>query len=141
MADQKELIVLLRCHNLPGTRFEGRLGVRLGIQRGKEVVEDVPADVQDVTFTVPLRVGSNAKDGRPNFLGAYAQGTPEERFVYLCWGERVGETWDVFRRVKIPLKQLDWEPLQQSWSSGAPIEITIDMTDKNGGPVCGSVKV
>jgi uncharacterized protein DUF5990 len=114
--------------------------VRLGLQKGKDVVNDVPGDADQVVFTVPLRVKKNATTGRPNFLGPYAHGTPEERFIYLSWGERLGNEWDMFRRAKIHLKHLDWKSIEQSQETGRPLEVVLDMTDKRGEPICASVK-
>lgn len=136
----QEIIVRLHCWHLPGAQFNGRSGVRLGIQRGQDVIEDVLGDAESVTFTVPLRVAANAKDGPPNFLGPFAHGTPGARFLYLCWGERNGDDWDGFRRAKVRLMFLDWERLQRHWETGKPVEISLGMTDAKGGPVCGTLK-
>ena len=141
MSDQQEIQVHIHCRNLPGTNFDGRTSLRLGLQKGKEVIEDVPADVESVSFTVPLRVATNPKSGQPNFLGPFAHGTPEDRFLYLCWGERKAEGWDGFRRAKIRLNHLGWECLRESVETAKPIEFTVDMTDEKGGPRCASVRV
>ena len=141
MSDQPEIRLRIHCRHLPGTHFDGRTSVRLGVQKGKEVVEDVPADVEGVTFTIALRVTKNPKSGQPNFLGPFAHGTPDDRFIYLCWGEREGEDWDGFRRAKVRLNHLGWERLGEAWETGKPIEVIVDMTDHKGGPTCGSVRV
>lgn len=141
MPSDPPIIVRIRCRNLPGTRFENRAAVRLGIQKGQEVVDDVAGDADGATFLVPLRVSGNTATGSPNLLGPFAQGTPTSRFIYLCWGERVGEEWDPFRRAKVPLQGLTWESVQNSQASGEPIEISVEMTDERGGPACGSVAV
>ena len=65
----------------------------------------------------------------------------DDRFVYLCWGERFGDAWDLVGRAKVPLKQLDWGRLEQSRTTGEPIKLAVDMTDKRGRPACGSVAV
>lgn len=135
-----EIIVRLHCRNLPGTNFEGRDGVRLGIQRGKVIADDMPGDAQGVTFTVPLRVTGDAASGPPNFLGPFAHGAPGARFLYLCWGERIGDEWAGFRRAKVPLKGLSWERLRRHLDTDEPVDIALDMTDAKGGPVCGSVE-
>lgn len=135
-----EITLLLHCQNLPGTKFEGRTAVRLGIQRGKEVIEDIPGDVTQVTFAVPLRVKKNSQTGKPDFTGPFAQGRPGERYIYLCWGERKGEAWEGFRRAKIHLRHLDWDTVEGALQSGRPIEVFIDMTDNKGGPLCATVK-
>jgi len=72
MNSRQEVVIRIHCHHLPGTEFEGRTGVRLGIQKDKEVIDDVLADVESVTFRVPLRVTTNPKTGQPNFLGPFA---------------------------------------------------------------------
>lgn len=134
-----EIRLRIHCRHLPGTSFEGRTAVRLGIQRGSEVIEDVPADAERVTFTIPLRVRKSPETGKPNFLGPFAHGTPEDRFLYLCWGERNGEIWEGFRRAKVRLNPLGGERLEESLQTGKPIEVHLDMTDAKGGPACGSV--
>src|SRR5262245_43592988 len=69
---------------LPGIRFCDRDGsvrepVYLGIQRGREVIEMVPADVAEATFVPEFRV-ERGIGGAPNFLGPFAQGTAADRF-------------------------------------------------------------
>jgi hypothetical protein len=135
-----EVTILLHCRNLPGNRFESHTAVRLGVQRGRDVVDDVPGDVADVTFTIPLRVTRNAKNGRPNFLGPFAQGNSDDRFIYLSWGERHGGTWEMFRRAKIKLDHLSWENVEQVLRHGEPIEAQLSMTDRSGGPLCATVR-
>jgi hypothetical protein len=135
-----EITILLRCRDLPGHCFESHTAVRLGVQRGRDVVDDVPGDVSDVTFTVPLRVTRNAKSGNPNFLGPFAQGTPDDRFIYLSWGERHNGAWDMFRRAKVKLNHLTWETVEQAMKQGESIEAVISMTDRSGGPLCASVR-
>ena len=134
-----EIVVRLRCTNLPGRAACGRTAVRLGIQRGTEVVEDVLAD-GDVTFDAFLRVQLNDTTGKPNFLGPYAQGTPQERFLYLCWGERHGSAWNGFRRAKVHLNHLSWDDVARHLAGGKPLEADLNMTDAKGDPLCASVK-
>lgn len=140
MNTNQAITILLHCHNLPGLVCGELKQVRLGIQKGKEVIDDVPADAEDVTFTVPMRVEQQSSNGQPNFLGPFAQGTPEERFIYLCWGERKDSNWETFRRAKIHLKHFDWQTIEKSLTTGATIEAFINMTDKKGEPLCASVK-
>lgn len=140
MSSQQKITIQIHCQNLPGAIFEGRTRVRLGIQKGRDVVEDAPADVESITFTCLLRVEKNLKTGKPNFLGLFAQGKPEERFIYLCWGEKKGSDWDGFRRAKIHLKHLNWQVLEKSLETGQPIEAFVNMTDDKGGPLCASVR-
>ena len=135
----QQLMIRLRCIELPGCEFEGRNKVRLGIQKGKDVIEDVLAEAEAIVFTCLLRVEKNSDTGKPNFLGPYAQGTPQARFIYLCWGERQEGVWDGFGRAKIQLKDIDWPSVEQAISAGNPIEAIIKMTDKKGHPLYASV--
>ena len=140
MRQQREITLRIHCHEVPGVRFGERTAVRLGIQKGQDVVDDVLAEGDGVIFTATLRVGV-LKTGKPNFLGPYAHGKPEERFLYLCWGERMAEQWNPFRRAKVPLTHLNWHGLDKSWETGEPIILSVGMTDSRGGPACGSVDV
>jgi hypothetical protein len=141
MKSSNEVIIHIHCHKLPGSRFEERTAVRLGIQKSKEVVDDVPADGSQVTFTIPMRVERDSETGKPNFLGPFAHGTPQERFLYLCWGEREGKNWDGFRRAKVHLKHLTWRQVEVALQQHQPIEFSFDMTDAKGGPACGSLNL
>jgi hypothetical protein len=138
--DDQWLTIKLTCIDLPGVEFKGITGLRLGVQKGKEVIEDVPANVNTVSFLCPLRVEKNAKTGNPNFLGPYAQGTPEDRFIYLCWGDRRDELWAGCGRAKVLLKQLGWKTIEKAISTGSPIEAVIKMTDKKGGPLYATIR-
>jgi hypothetical protein len=136
----QEITIKLRCQDLPGKEWEGRHAVRLGVQKGDEVIHDVLADEKHVTFSVPLRVVKNPKNGKPNFRGHFAHGTPDERFIYLSWGERHLDVWELFRRAKIHLNHLDWKTVEHALVTGRPVEASVSMTDEKGGPLCGSIK-
>jgi len=140
MRGPREITILIHCRDLPGVRFGERTAVRLGIQKGQDVVDDVLAESDGVTFTATLRVGGR-KTGEPNFLGPYAHGKPEDRFLYLCWGEREAEMWELIGRAKISLTRLGWSCLNKAWEAGEPIMLSVAMTDSRGGPACGSVGV
>ena len=134
------LTIRLRCRRMPGTHFEERTGVRLGVQRGQEVVDDVAAeaDQEEVVFDLPIQVAMSPRTGTTDFKGPFVHGKRGARFLYLCWGERQGERWEGFRRAKVPLGNLNPVLLEQASRAGAVIETTLDMTDRRGGPVAGS---
>ncbi|MBA3439917.1 MAG: hypothetical protein H0T92_08630 [Pyrinomonadaceae bacterium] len=136
----QQITIKIRCQNLPGRVWEGRHAVRLGVQKGDGVIDDVPADEKHVTFSVPLRVERNPKTLKPNFRGPFAHGTPDERFIYLSWGERHAGVWVMFRRAKIHLNHLDWKTVEYALVTGRPVEASVSMTDEKGGPLCGSIK-
>ncbi len=92
-----------------------------GVQPGTPLAEPLRFGLQDVkgnvhpgleapgaprAFDFVLKVTGEAT---PVFRGAFAQGTPKERFVYLSW-KRVGEhahPWGW--RIKMPLGGITWE--------------------------------
>jgi hypothetical protein len=140
------LRVRVVCTDLPGTLFRDAQDparpvkdpVFLGIQRGKEVIEQVPGDTKTVTFTPEFRV-ERQKDGTPNFLGPFAQGTADDRFFYLSWGVRgAGGTFGMFRRLKIRLGHLSATRVARACRSGEPITVRLRLTDAKGGPLCAT---
>ncbi len=139
MEDKQTVTFEFECIELPGRAFGDYKEVRLGIQEGKEVKHDVPGDAAEARFRFALDVTRNPRSGLPTFSGAYAQGTPESRFVYLCWGERVDGTWNGFRRAKIMLGHLGWDCIHEAVTKQQPIRARIVVTDAKGGPVSASL--
>ena len=140
------LRVRVVCTDLPGTCFRDpqdparpvKDPVFLGIQRGKEVIEQVPGDTKTATFTPEFRV-ERKKDGTPNFLGPFAQGTADDRFFYLCWGvKRPTGGFDMFRRLKVRLGHLPAPRVERACRSGEPVTVRMRLTDAKGGPLCAT---
>ena len=143
-----EVTIKVSCENLPGIVFQTVCRdkpivydpVHLGIQRGQEVIEAVPANQKRVVFEPSFRVAPLA-DGKTNFLGPFAEGTPQERFFYLSWVVKgANGQLTMFRRAKIHLSHLMWSQVEEAHHSGKPLSITLSMTDKRGGPRCGSIR-
>ena len=143
---QAILSIKVMCKELPGIRFLDsqdpawpcREPVYLGIQRGRDVVDQVPADRQRATFIAEFKVLRKA-DGSPHFLGPFAHGTPADRFFYLSWGfKKNADRFEMFRRLKIRLGHLGWQEIQESMTAGHPIRVTLRLTDAKGGPLCGT---
>jgi hypothetical protein len=130
--------------DLPGRSFDDthdqltRAPVYVGVQRGREVVDAVPADRESVTFDVEFRV-ERRKDGTVNFLGPYAQGTPDDRFFYLCWGvQQKGHPFAMFRRLKLRLGHYGWDEVQKAVAAGTALTVHLRLTDDKGGPLCAT---
>lgn len=142
---KQQITLRVLCENLPGTRFGNRIGVRLGVQKNQAVINDVPATKDaSATFTVLLDIAEkNEGEAPPRFLGPFAQGTPDARFLYLCWGERHDKAplvWDGFRRAKLLLRSLSWEIVEKALAApGRVVEARVCATDHKGGPLCGSI--
>jgi hypothetical protein len=98
----------------------------------------VPGDTKTVTFTPEFRV-ERKKDGTPNFLGPFAQGTADDRFFYLSWGVKDPRGgFDMFRRLKIRLGHLSAARVERACRSGEPITVRLRLTDAKGGPLCAT---
>ena len=72
-AEEHEIAVEIICTNLPGSKWDERGPVYLGIQNGEEIEEARSADAERIKFSPKLRVQRHA-DGSANFLGPFAQG-------------------------------------------------------------------
>jgi hypothetical protein len=119
-------------------------GVDIGVQEGHgndyKTVQTQRSTAQDLQFEFPVRVKEN-KAGGPNFLGPFAQGPADKRFVYLDIGACAGQTntpWS--RRLKIPLAGITWPLIEQASKASRAIEVCVPGTGGDGGPTCGTVK-
>ena len=144
MEAKPQLKVKVVCMRLPGLRFENPYpsgkrvyeAIHLGIQKGKDVIEAVPANVRSVTFTPEFSVAK--KGAGLSFGGPFAQGKPAERFFYLAWGEqKKAGRFEMFRRLKIFLHQLPEPKVERALKSGKPLTVKVNCTDEKGGPTCG----
>jgi hypothetical protein len=143
-----ELKIKVICENLPGTQLLDTSGgqpvvpepIHIGIQRGNEVVEAVAATRKRVVFEPSFRV-SPLPDGKTNFLGPYAKGTPTQRFFYLTWVVRGKEgALTIIGRAKIHLSHLSWAQVEEAACSGGGLSVAVSLTDKRGRPLCGSIR-
>jgi hypothetical protein len=140
------LRVKVQCTDLPGRRVvevhDGtpliREPVYLVIQRGEDVVDQVPADRRQASFVAEFRVGEQ-KDGSPNFLGPFAKGSQSDRFFYLSWGIKAptGE-FAMFRRLKIRLGHLKWREIRSAMAHDEPLTVRLRLTDAKGCPLCAT---
>ena len=93
-----------------------------------------------LTFDFSLRVVPGANDAPLRLLGAFAQGPPAKRFVYVNSGKQAGQVescWD--RRAKVQLGGVDTSLIEQAMRSGGVIETQIAGTGRDGGPACATV--
>ena len=115
-------------------------GVRFQVQRGRsDLVPPLRASSDELCFECRVRVGE--RDGSPNFLGPFAQGPPDARFVYVNSGtlaEQPESCWT--RRAKVPLGGITWPMIQAARRQRACIETDMPGTGADGGPTCASVK-
>jgi hypothetical protein len=120
-------------------------GVDFGVQQGSRVdyltIQKQRSEGKDLTFEFKLKVKQNP-ESEPVFLGAIAQGSPKERFVYLDIGRAAGQVDSIWsRRLKIPLKGISWEMIQQLlMNDQCFLEMTVPGIGRDGGPNCATFK-
>ena len=137
MPESHSLKVVFECVDLPtGAWVES--GLRLGIQEGTEVRGDVSCADGQAQFEFSLIVSLEPE--RVVYRGKYAQGPVDERFVYLCWGDRSTGAWVNSRRAKIPLGVIDRSLVEVALQQGVPIHARIVMTNAKGEPVAATLK-
>jgi len=119
-------------------------GVDYGLQKGGgsnyEVTQKQRSETGDLRFEFDARV-KEGKDGQPVFLGPFVQGPPHERFVYLDIGTYAGQSdtpWG--RRLKIPLRGITWNEVNQASRGTNLLETRVPGTAKDGSPTCATVK-
>jgi hypothetical protein len=122
-------------------------GVDFGVQRGRgaqyETLFVQQRRHREISFDFSLGVSDNRKDGQPNFLGAFAQGPPGSRFIYIDVGTYAGQQdtpWA--RRMKVPLHGMTWELIRKTNKRrGHRLSARIPGTGKDGGPSCATVQL
>ena len=104
-------------------------GIHVGVQRAREVVGLVRGDAEQAVFEFDVAV----KDGR--FAGPYVHGRAGQRFIYLSWGEVVGDDFRMFRRAKLHVDHLD-----VAEAEGRVVEGALALKNEKGHPLCASVR-
>ncbi len=96
--------------------------VDYGLQEGKGIdfktIQTKRGNGENLKFECSVRVRIADKNNIPVFLGSYAQGPANERFIYIDIGKFAGQKdscWD--RRLKIPLRDITMEIIQQVLSN------------------------
>jgi len=125
---------------LPGRRCGTYNNVHVGIQCGREVVDIHAADEDAVTWTVDVEVRLD-RAGAPDVRGACIHGRPGARFLYLSWGTiDAAGIFTMFRRAKILFADIEPHMLDAAHQSARHLQAHLELTDRHGGPRCGSVR-
>lgn len=117
-------------------------GVQQGSGHNYVTIQKQLSQGENLTFEVSVKLKSKT-DEMPVFLGLAAQGPPKERFVYIDIGTAAGQFDSIWsRRLKIPLKSITWELIEQLEASPQSfLEVRVPGTGKDGSPNCASVKL
>jgi hypothetical protein len=117
-------------------------GVTFAVQRGKsELLSPSQASAEALVFDLSVRVGERKAGAAPNILGPYAQGKPDDRFLYLNSGTMAGQGGSCWtRRAKIKTGGITWKLIEQTLATaGAVLEGRIEGQAKDGGPCCATI--
>jgi hypothetical protein len=120
-------------------------GIDFGLQKGGgnkfETIQIQRSSDKNLEFEFAISVRVN-DDGLTNFLGAFVQGPPTQRFIYIDIGTYVGQkdtSWS--RRLKVPLIGISLNTIKElSTNSNKILEARVPGTGKDGGPNCATVK-
>jgi hypothetical protein len=117
-------------------------GVVWRMQRGRhELVDPVSAAKGKLVFQADVRVGGERADGGPNFLGPFAHGRPDDRFLYVNSGMAAGQAdscWS--RRAKVKLGGIGWELVEQSLADpDTVLAARFAGSARDGSPACASI--
>ncbi|TNH31335.1 hypothetical protein FHG89_02925 [Micromonospora orduensis] len=130
--------------DLPGRRAGAgadalRLGnVHVGIQRKGEVLDQVPADAAEATWS--FEVSSREIDGVLDVGGPWVHGRPGARFLYLSWGAVTDDGFAMFRRAKLMFTDIPTELLRAAHEDGRTLVGRLGLTDAAGEPLCARVR-
>jgi len=115
-------------------------GVTIRVQQGRcDLLSPIRLSDAEAVFEFDVRVGTRP-NAELNFLGDFAQGPADGRFVYLNAGVLAGQAdscWQ--RRAKIPLMSITSQQVAEAIQRQLPLEARIQGRDRKGGPVCASV--
>lgn len=111
------------------------------VQRGRdELLDPASTSADAIAFEFELTVDLNGE--QPNFLGKYAQGPKDARFVYVNSGTYAGQhptPWG--RRAKLSLMTITREQISEVLDDQHSCFQTImPGVGRDGGPTCASVK-
>jgi len=130
-----DLSVIVRGTDPPGRTFASYRDVHVGVQVGREAVGLVPADTPAPEWALDVRY-----DG--DFRGPAVHGKKGERFLYVCWVDRVGGIRGIdridrgFRRGKLMLDRIDPAVVASAVEGGRTLVARVSLTDEKGGPRC-----
>jgi len=115
-------------------------GVAMMVQRGKdELLQPSAKSAEQLIFDFEITV--DMTEARPNFLGKYAQGPKDVRFIYVNSGTCAGQHSLWTRRAKISLVTITGDQIQAVvTTAGKVLQTEFEGIGRDGGPTCASVK-
>lgn len=116
-------------------------GVSMKVQKGRDELVP-PVSANDERLTYEFLIDVEVQDGSPNFLGKFAQGPKDARFIYVNSGSYAGQWGTLWnRRAKISLMPITREEVRSVINDEELcLETEFEGVGIDGGPTCASVK-
>jgi Family of unknown function (DUF5990) len=119
----------------------GYHNIEVAVQRRAkpaELLGRTSGDAPAANWTLDCAVVRSAAG--PDLKGAYIQGPPGGRFIYLSWGTvDAAGAFTMFRRAKLWLDAIPPAVLDDAARTGTLVG-RVSLTDDNGGALCASVR-
>ena len=135
--------VVLACEGVPVHRFEGcdgRREIRVELQTKEGHEAGTPDGKSSFRWTTEI-IAKTGADGSLDFAGPAVHGKRGERFFYLGWsGDKNGRR-EMFRRIKIHLRDVTPAQLARVVTTGGALVARVHAVAKDGGPACASVPI
>ena len=126
MSDEQHTVhVVILCHDAPDNPHFGLQDKAQQLYPGSTQPDGT------VKFECQLRA-ERSSEGKPNFLGAFAHGTPADRFLYLTLQDSGQQ---IIRRTKIKLTSITWAQIEAA--KNGVIEAEIDASRSGTVPLLG----
>lgn len=111
------------------------------VQRRKDELLP-PASVSETEISFEFDITVDIVEASLNFLGKYAQGPKDSRFVYVNSGTSAGQTnTECARRAKLSLMSITKKQIETILENrGSRLATTMPGIGRDGGPTCASVK-
>ena len=114
--------------------------VAMLVQRGNEELLP-PSSKSHERLVFDFELTADTTESKPNFLGPYAQGPKNARFVYVNSGTYADQHSSFGRRAKISLMNITGEQIQTLVTkAGSVLQTEFEGVGRDGGPTCASVK-
>lgn len=133
--------VRLVCEGLPPDRFvgfDGRREIRVDLQTKDGHEAGTPLGKDAIAWTTEVAVKSGP-DGAQDFAGSAVHGKRGDRFFYLSWSSERAIHREMFRRIKVHLRDLTAAQIAKAVKTDGTLVARVDAVAKDGGPACASV--
>ncbi|WP_250037287.1 DUF5990 family protein [Paractinoplanes maris] len=111
--------------------------VHVGVQRQREAVDLVPAWALAAAWQ--FEITSREVDELLDVGGPWVHGRPGARFLYLTWGNVVGDEFQMFRRAKLLFGDVPTATLRGAHEGGL-LTAELALTDAGGDPISARVR-